>query len=302
MPTDNQTLAPPWTILKTLQWTADFFGKHRIANPRSDAEILLAHALACERIDLYLHHDQPLQEQELGRFKALIRRRAQTEPVAYIIGAKEFWSLDFTVTPDVLIPRPETEVLVEAALRSCAVEKELHVLELGTGSGIISVALARECAGWRFLATDISHKAIEIARGNALRHLDEDRIEFVVGHWFDPISIKSCFDLVISNPPYVVRDDIATLEPDVYRYEPTLALDGGPDGLVSEALIINTASSYLRPGGNLLLEIGYDQGPAVEAIGQACGDFDQIVIEKDYSGHDRTVRMRKKIGGQLPSQ
>ncbi len=295
MPIDDQTAAPPWTILKTLQWTADFFGKHRIANPRSDAEILLAHTLACERIDLYLHHDQPLQEQELGRFKALIRRRVKREPVAYIIGAKEFWSLAFTVTPDVLIPRPETEELVEAALRYCAQNKEVRVLELGTGSGIISVALASDRAGWRFWATDISHKAIKIARVNARRHLDKDRIAFVVGHWFDAIAHGACFDLVISNPPYIVRSEIATLEPDVYRYEPALALDGGPDGLASEALIIKTASGYLRPGGNLLLEIGYDQGAAVEAIGKTCGDYDQIVIEKDHSGHDRVAIMRKTI-------
>ena len=293
MPNDDQSAAPPWTILKTLQWTAGYFRKHRIENPRSEAEILLAHTLDCQRIDLYLHHDKPLQTQELSRFKNLIRRRTLREPVAYIIGTKEFWSLVFEVTPDVLIPRPETEGLIEAALTHCPENTAVRVLELGTGSGIISVVLAHERSLWKFWATDLSSNAIEIARKNAHRHAVDDRIAFVVGHWFDAIADTARFDLIVSNPPYVVSDEISSLEPDVYQYEPTLALDGGTDGLTDIALIIQSAGRYLKPGGNLFLEIGYDQGTVVNELGQACRDYDQVVIEKDYSGHDRLVRMRK---------
>jgi release factor glutamine methyltransferase len=293
MPRNDQAAAPPWTILRAIQWTADYFRKHRIENPRSDAEILLAHTLDYQRIDLYLRHDQPLCAKELARFKALIRRRALREPVAYILGEKEFWSLAFVVTPDVLIPRPETERLVEAALSLYPDEPGIRVLELGTGSGIISVALAHERPGWRFLATDISPKAIEIARVNACRHLDKDRIAFVVGNWFDAIDDTVAFDLIMSNPPYIVSDLITAIEPDIYGYEPITALDGGADGLDDLSLIINSACRHLKPGGSLIVEIGYDQGVSVAALGKACGEYDQIVTEKDYSGHDRLVRLRK---------
>lgn len=290
---NDQATAPPWTILRTLQWTADYFGRHGIENPRSDAEILLSHTLDCQRIDLYLRHDQPLHAEELNRFKALIRRRTLREPVAYILGEKEFWSLTFKVTPEVLIPRPETESLVEAALGLYSHGRDIHVLELGTGSGIITVALAHERAGWRFLATDISPTAIDIARMNARRHVDEDRIAFMVGNWFDAIDPNASFDLILSNPPYIVSDVIATLEPDIHRYEPAVALDGGADGLAGIALIINTACRHLKPGGNLIVEMGYDQGALVTALGKASGGYDQIAIEKDYSGHDRLVRLRR---------
>jgi release factor glutamine methyltransferase len=293
MPSNDQTAAPPWTILRTLRWTDDYFRKHRIENPRSDAEILLSRTLGCERIDLYIRHDQPLHTEELTRFKALIRRRVLREPVAYILGEKEFWSLTFRVTRDVLIPRPETEGLVEAALKLYPDQGDLRVLELGTGSGIISVALAHERTGWRFLATDISPKAIEIARMNARRHLDKDPIAFMVGNWFDAIDDAVSFDLILSNPPYIISDVIPTLEPDIYGYEPVAALDGGADGLAGIALIIHTGCRYLKPGGSLIVEIGYDQGASVAALGQASGGYDQVAVEKDHSGHDRLVRLRK---------
>lgn len=295
MPNEDRSGSPVWTILNTLQWTTDFFSTHGIENPRSDAEVLLAHALACERIDLYLNHDQPLQAEELSRFKKLIQRRCRREPVAYIRGIKEFWSLEFIVTPDVLIPRPETEGLVEAALRHCCERDSIDVLELGTGSGIISVSLAHERPRWRFWALDISEKAITIARLNARKHASADRIAFMVGHWFEAIGgHKKSFDLIVSNPPYIARDVLPTLEPDVHDYEPSQSLNGGPEGLDCIAHIINTASGYMKPGGRLLIEIGYDQGEAAQELGRACGAYDHINVDKDFSGHDRLVRLRKK--------
>lgn len=295
MSNDQQTVAPVWTILKLLQWTTDFLKKHGIDHPRSDAEILLAHALKCERIDLYLYHDQPLQTQELRQFKPLIQRRAKHEPVAYIKGVKEFWSLEFKVTPDVLIPRPETEGLVELALQHGSENDSCRVLELGTGSGIISVTLAHERPRWKFWASDISAKAIAIARLNACRQLPADRIAFVVGRWFDFIGVqKALFDLIVSNPPYISRDEMTRLAPDISGYEPSRALDGGPDGLDSISMIIKSAHAYLNTGGWLILEIGYDQAASAQDLGQACGAYERIEIEKDLSGHDRLALFQKK--------
>jgi release factor glutamine methyltransferase len=295
MSNDDRSVAPVWTILNLLKWTTDFLNKHGIDNPRPDAEILLAHVLECERIDLYLRYDQPLHAEELGRFKPLIQRRAKREPVAYITGIKEFWSIDFKVTPDVLIPRPETEGLVESALRCGSENDSCRVLELGTGSGIISVTLAHERPQWRLWASDISTKAIDVARWNAHKQLKNDRITFVVGHWFDAIDGKrNHFDLIVSNPPYIARHDMSQLEPDISRFEPSHALDGGWDGLESISLIIKSACNYMKPSGWLILEIGYDQGDSVQMLGKDCGVFDRIMIEKDLSGHDRMALFRKK--------
>lgn len=295
MSNDDRSATTVWTILKLLQWTTDFLKKHGIDNPRPDAEILLAHALKCERIDLYLRHDQPLHTEELSRFKPLIQRRAKREPVAYIKGMKEFWSLEFKVTPDVLIPRPETEGLVELALQHGSENDPCRVLELGTGSGIISVTLAHERPHWKFWASDISANAINVARVNAREQLKADRIAFMVGRWFDAIgAIGGFFDLIVSNPPYISRDELAGLEPDVSQYEPNQALDGGPDGLDSISVIIETAFPYMKPGGWLILEIGHDQGASAQSLGQACGAYDRMMIEKDLSGHDRLALFQKK--------
>lgn len=294
MSNDDQSVTPVWTILNLIKWTTDYLSKRGIDNPRPDAEILLAHVLKCERIDLYLRHDQPLHAEELRQFKPLIQRRAKHEPVAYITGVKEFWSLEFKVTPDVLIPRPETEGLVESALRYGSESDPCRVLELGTGSGIISIALAHERPQWRFWASDISVKATAVARQNAHKLLDANRISFVVGRWFDAINGKrDHFDLIVSNPPYVARDDMAQLAPDISLFEPPHALEGGFDGLDSISKIIKTACGYIKPGGWLILEIGFDQGDSVQRLGQDCGAYDRIIIEKDLSGHDRIALFQK---------
>lgn len=297
MSNDHPSVEPPWTILRTLQWTAGFFADRGIESSRTDAEILLADTLGCQRIDLYMHHDQPLQAGELSRFKALIQRRAQREPVAYILGSKEFWSLEFKVTPDVLIPRPETEGVVKTALQLYSGEDPIRILELGVGSGIITIALAHERSAWRFWATDVSQAAIEIARSNARSHHVDDRIQWMVGSWFEGVEkdAEDKFDLILSNPPYIAEAKLDTLEPEVGQFEPRLALDGGPDGLESIAHILDAAPEYLRPGGWMIFEIGYDQGNAVQDLAGDSGAYDQIIVDQDFSGLDRIVRFRKSV-------
>ena len=295
MSNDDKLPARPWTILKTLQWTADYFKRHGIENGRSSAEVLLTHCLQCRRIDLYLKYDQPLQADELARFKALIQRRCKREPDAYIVGHKEFWSLTIRVTPAVLIPRPETECLVEAALARFPCNDAIRVLELGTGSGAISIALARERTLWCIRASDVSIEALDVARHNAGRLLETDRIEFFNGSWFEPFEgQEGGFDLIISNPPYVAADEMAGLEPEVRLFEPASALDGGTDGLACLRHIIQTAPEYLRPSGWLILEMGCSQGEAVETMGRLCGAYQSIRVDKDYSGLDRVALLQRK--------
>ncbi len=297
MSIDEQPADAPWTILRTLQWTTGYFAEHGIDSARADAEILLAATLGCQRIDLYLRHDQPLNADELSEFRAQIRRRGRREPVAYITGSKEFWSLDFKVTPDVLIPRPETEGLVEAALRLFPDDEPLRVLDLGVGSGIITIALAHERRRWRFWATDLSEKAIAVARSNAGTHHVEDRIRWGVGRWFGGVEAAAePFELIVSNPPYIAREALSALEPEVCRFEPRIALEGGPDGLESIAHILEKAPPYLRPGGWLLMEIGYDQGAAVKRLAGPSPAFDEVFVEKDFAGLDRVACFRKASG------
>lgn len=285
-----------WTILSILKWTASYFSSNGIEDGRIDAEVLLAHVLASSRLDLYLHYDQPLTRDELKRFKGLIRRRVAREPVAYILGQKEFWSLCFSVSPNVLIPRPETECLVEAALK---IVKQSNysfpwkILELGTGSGAIIVALASEMARNIYMATDQSLDAVRIARHNSRQLLPDDMIQWVVGNWLDSMKVQEgLFDLILSNPPYIQKALIEKLQPEVCRFEPLSALDGGIDGLDCFRRIIPTASRRLSSGGYLLLEIGFDQKDAVAGIANDCGCFKTISFQKDYSGHDRIAVFR----------
>ncbi|MEW6671465.1 MAG: peptide chain release factor N(5)-glutamine methyltransferase [Thermodesulfobacteriota bacterium] len=287
-----------WTILKLLKWAAAYFKSHRIENPRAAAEILLAHTLRKERIDLYVCYDQPLGSKELQYFKTLIKRRIDREPVAYITGIKEFWSLELEVNPDVLIPRPETECLVEAVCGKISGDFRQvprRILDLGTGSGAIVLALASRARGALFFASDRSARAVRLARQNARRHRLENRIHFFCGDWLKALkSGGSGFDIIVSNPPYIKTGLIAGLQPEVCRYEPVQALDGGEDGLDSLRLIIHQAPRYLNDGGRLFLEIGFDQKQGVQDIITESGGYDEIVFGQDYSGLDRVVSMKKK--------
>jgi len=288
-----------WTILSLIKWATGYFTSHGIDSPRATAEILLATLLNLKRIDLYLRYDQPLIDSELSGFKSLIKRRINREPVAYIIGKKDFWSLDLEVNPNVLIPRPDTETLVEAALSCLEPADPLLnpaglVLELGTGSGAIVLALASERPAYRYVATDISLSALQVARKNARRHQLDAAVQFVAGNWLDPFSPnKPVFDMIVSNPPYIPSGDISGLQPEVSRFEPLLALDGRSDGLHAIRQIIFSAHPRLKPQGVLLLEMGFNQKEAVIELIQQSGYYHPFQIIKDYAGHDRVVVMYK---------
>ena len=276
-----QTPDKPWTMLGALNWTASYFHSHGIDSPRASAEILLAHALDLRRIDLYVRYDQPLQPTELQRYKSLIRRRIEREPVAYITGEKEFWSLSFRVNPAVLIPRPETECLVEAALEVIDPDKPARIWEPGTGSGAISIAVARERSHCRIFSSDRSPEALAVARQNAIRHEVIDRLDFFAANWSDAIGRRARpFDAVICNPPYIPGADIDGLAPEIARFEPRHALDGGSDGLDAVRYLIRNTPRFLQPSG---LEIA-----------KSHQDFTAPEIRKDYGGSPRVLRVRRR--------
>ncbi len=287
-----------WTIIKLIRWATSYLKSHDIDSPRVTGEILLAHALKLKRIDLYLNYDQPLVVEELSAFKTLIQRRIRREPVAYILGAKEFWSLDLKITRDVLIPRPETECLVEAALDMLSKIPSLQsqrILDLGTGSGAIILALASQQSHHVYFASDYSKRAVELAGRNAARHGFSGRIHFFVGDWLAPLNPeKSGFDMILSNPPYIPSQVIGKLQPEIHQFEPLAALNGDLDGLSCFRKIIGSAHYYLKPNGVLLLEIGHEQKDDVHQFVSECGFYDNFNHAKDYGGYDRVVWMRKK--------
>lgn len=289
---------PEWTIIKLVQWATTYFNNHDIDSPRATAEILLAHVLNTRRIDLYLRYDQPLIPAELKRFKALIKRRLNREPVAYILGRKEFWSMELHVTRDVLIPRPETECLVEKTIELLALDSDLEskrILELGTGCGAVILALASENARHSYWATDISINAIRVARQNAKQNDLDGKVYFITGDWFAPLRSKpGLFDLIVSNPPYIKSDDLTRLQPEIHAYEPLLALDGAADGLHCLRRIIQSAYLFLKPQGVIILEIGHDQKAPLKQMIAECGEYEEINFYQDYSGYDRILQMRKK--------
>ena len=282
-----------WTVLKVLQWTTEYFKGRGFEQPRADAEVLLAHALGMERVQLYLNYDKPLSPEELARFRGFVRRRAAYEPAQYITGKKEFWSLDFEVTPAVLIPRPETELLVEKALE-IAGNKPSLVLDLGAGSGAIAVALAHERSGIRVIAADKSWLAIEVARKNALRNGVAERISFVVMDLFEAFGAVALFDLIVSNPPYVSDAEFLDLAPEIANYEPRSALrGGGKQGLALIGKILQRFHHHLKPGGSFLMEVGLGQAEILEAgfLSDLAGRYEFI---EDYSGVKRVLHVRGK--------
>jgi release factor glutamine methyltransferase len=262
----------------------------RVADdPRHEAEILLASALGVPRSHLAAHPERQVQDCEAtDRFEACITRRAQGEPVAYILGEKEFWSLPITVEPSVLVPRPETELVVERALAHLPAGDALAVLDLAAGSGAIALAIASERPLCRVVGTDVSPEAVSLAIVNAAR-LGLERVEFHVGSWFEPLQGRR-FDLVASNPPYIAEGD-SRVEPGVRRYEPHAALYSGPTGLEALARIAGEAPRHLKPGGWLVLEHGDLQGEAVRALLAAAG-FESIATHRDLGGCERCTEGR----------
>jgi release factor glutamine methyltransferase len=287
-----------WTILKLIRWTDERFKKEGLPTPRLDAEVLLAESLGMDRVGLYAHFDQPLQPRELTRFKKLIQRRLAREPLAYIVGKREFWSLTFKVTADVLIPRPETEGLVAEALQVLVDAKRptrsWRILEIGTGSGAVSIALAKELPLASLVATDLSGKALAIARENALGNGVQERIQFLQGDLFAPLEEGSQFELILSNPPYVPRSHFASLAPEVRDFEPRVALDGGKDGLAFFRRALPRVGEFLQPEGWFLAEIGAGQDPEVRKIAAENPDLDAFDFIPDLAGIKRVFKARKR--------
>ena len=294
-----------WTILQLVKWTTGYFQRHALDRARSEAEILLAHSLGMRRIDLYLNHDKPLGKDELSRFKALIKRRVKREPLAYITGAREFWSLTLAVNPSVLIPRPETECLVEVVLPVLdnTGGSTKRVLDLGTGSGAVVIALAHERPEHRYVATDRSLAALQTARENACSHQVNHRIDWFCGCWEQALAPdRGIFDLIVSNPPYIRSHDLNNLQPEIRNHEPSMALDGDEDGLACLRRIIVTACRFLRIGGMLAIEMGCDQANDVLTIARQVGCYDTPRIYKDYSGHDRVAVVKNMQGRRNPAK
>ncbi len=283
-----------WNISELLKWTTDYFQSHNIESPRMGAELLLSHCMDVPRLNLYLQYDKPLLPEELSLYKTMIRRRIAREPVAYITGYKGFWTLDLFVSKSVLVPRPDTECIVETALEVLKIKPDipLNVLDLGTGSGAIVLSLASEMPINKYFAVDVSVEAIEIAKQNAALNCPERDISFISSSWFDGLVESELFDLIVSNPPYIPTKDIMELEPEIKEYEPFLALDGDVDGLKCVRHIIEQAGNYLKPGGWLMIETGFDQKESVLEIAQGVGGFLYAEYVKDFAGNNRVVRMQ----------
>jgi len=298
-------LQKSWTIKELLKVTTDYLERKEIESPRLSAEILLAHQLDIDRVKLYLRFDQPLHDKEVAGYRSLIKRRLSREPIQYITGVQEFWSMDFTVGPQVMVPRPETELLVEHALALCRQKRSSEgscerILDLGTGCGAIAVAIARELEGVAVWASDVSQDALEMARRNAKKHGVEGRIEFVLSDLWQNLSNQELtFDIIVSNPPYIKSESMDSLPPEVRDYEPRHALDGGEEGMRYIIDIIQGAPRHLNRGGWILLEMDPDQTRQALGMIEASNSYGQTVRLKDYSDTYRVV-MAQKIDKPKP--
>jgi release factor glutamine methyltransferase len=283
-------LKETWTVLKVLQWTAGYLKDKDVETPRLDAELLLAEVLTLDRVGLYLNYDRPLNAVELNAYRQMVGRRSRREPLQYILGRTEFWSLPFAVNPAVLIPRPDTEILVEEALARAPAEG--MILDVGTGSGAIAVALAHELAGARLVAIDISAAALRVAAENAEHNGVAGRIDF---RQLDLAGLPpGPFDLIVANPPYIPTADLAGLMPEVRDFEPASALAGGSDGLDCYRLLAVQAVCHLVPGGWLLVEVGIGQALPVRELFERAG-LQEGFCRDDYGGIPRVVGGRRPL-------
>jgi release factor glutamine methyltransferase len=278
-----------WTVLRVLQWTQGRFSERGLRTPRLDAEVLLAHVLGKDRVGLYTHFDQPLKAEELTQYRELIKRRLAGEPVAYLVGKREFRSLELEVDARVLVPRPETETVIDVALELLGEADAPRIVDVGTGSGAIALALAKAKPQAVVRAVDRSPEAAEVARKNAERL--GLPVEVRVGDLLDPVGPDAPFDLIASNPPYIPSGEIPSLPPEV-RKEPMLALDGGPDGLAVIGRLVPAAFALLAPGGSLVLELGAGQAPRVQEILRGAG-FVDVGARTDLAQIERVVFGRR---------
>jgi release factor glutamine methyltransferase len=278
----------PWTVLSLLRWTTTYLEGKGIADARLNAEILLSGSLGLKRLDLYLQFDRPMRPEELAAFKTRLVRRARHEPLQYIAGEAEFRNLRLRVDPRVLIPRPETEVLVEAVLAWSRSRSGLRGLDVGTGSGAIALSLATEGPFLAVVATDLSEAALELARENLEAAAPGAAVELRRGAGYEPVRGER-FDVVVSNPPYIGETERATLDPQVREWEPAVALFSGHDGLEAIRGLVAGAPDHLSPHGLLALEIGADQAADVARLVDERGAFHEPAVLKDLAGRDRIV-------------
>lgn len=301
MSSDPAASSEPWTVRRVLSWMTQHFTERGCDTPRLDAEVLLAHILNCPRIQLYVRYEHPLTDADRARLRELVKRRSAFEPVAYLVGHREFFGLDFRITPAVLIPRPDTETLVLELLDHL---KEISpaetsdfppavVIELGIGSGAISVAAVVQRPNLTIHAVDISRAALEVARENAARHEVGDRVVLYEGDLFSPLPSDLQVEAIVSNPPYVRQADLERLDADVRDHEPRLALDGGIDGLDVARRIMSQSARFLKPGGLILVELSPDSIREAEEFLKRQGVYDKIRILKDAGGRERVLAARK---------
>lgn len=289
--TTNDVFGPPWTILKLLKWTTQFFTKKNLPSPRLDAELLLSHALGLERIMLYAHFDQPLEGNELDFFRSLVKRRCAHEPIAYLTGSKGFWHIELKTDQRALIPRPDTETLVELALKHIPEDHSdtVRMMDVGTGTGAVALAMAHDCDHLHVLATDVSKDALTLAAENAKALKLEARVRFVQSDLFASIPEGwDQLDLIVSNPPYIGTRERGDIEPNVLHFEPEEALFSGEDGLDLIKRLVPKALLHLKPKGFLFCEIGHNQGPEVKRIFEEAG-FAHVRVARDLGDRPRVV-------------
>ena len=282
-----------WTVLELLRWTTDYFERAGIDSARLDAEVLLAHALETERLRLYVDYEKPVQPEERDRYRDLVRRRATDRvPVSLLLGEREFWSLVFKVTGDVLTPRPETETLVEAGLAKVPEAKgKYRILDVGTGSGAVALALARERPEADVTATDLSLSALQIAAENADHLQVRERVRFAAGDLLEPVSGEQ-FDLIVSNPPYIAEGEAGRLPPEL-AHEPKMALFAGEDGLEVIRKLVKEAGPHLSKDGWLFLELSPEQAGTVEA---SLGEAGFVDVERRFD----LAKRPRVVGGRWP--
>ena len=296
MPDTNGT----WTVRKLLQWTPEFFQKKGLDQPRLSAELLLSHVLKVPRISLYTDYERVLNESQLTTYRELVRRAATDEPIAYLTGRAHFFNLEFEITRDVLIPRPDTETLVESVLQTVRHRGGLEaprVLDLCTVSGCVAAAIEQNLKTPNVVAVDISPAAVAVAKRNIESLKLIDRVTIEQGDLFEPISKlvdPRPFDIIVANPPYIATAQMATLDASVRDYEPAIALDGGEDGLTIHRRILEGAPAHLMPNGLVFLEIAFDQGPAAKEMAAGYDAFEDVRLMKDYGGRDRVLAMQSK--------
>lgn len=279
-----------WTVQRILEWTTGFLKQKGVETPRLEAELLLAHARTCQRIHLYANFDEPLTDEERERMRGYVKRRAQREPLAYITGRREFYGRDFLVGPGVLVPRPETETLVDICLQQIPKDGAARICEVGFGSGCVAITLARQRRNVTVVATDISEVAAKYAAENVAAHEVDNRVKLLIGDGFESLktSAEARFDGIVSNPPYIRKDELNGLAPEVAAHEPAEALVSGEDGLDLVRRLVADAPQFLKPGGWLALEIDPGQVVSVQSLMNDLG-YAEIAITRDQFGNDRII-------------